>query len=132
MPTIISEETLRARKHHQCFHCYRSIALGEEHRRMFLKHDGEAYTLRFHFDCDQLWIAYDRDVGAEDWGEGYAPIADDWTESGEFQNLCDHYRGRFPHAITRLELNEQIGEIQYSEMCRARGIEPQDYTPLYG
>lgn len=106
MVEVICEEHIVARKHHRCFHCHRSIAPGTKHRKSTLK-DDHVYTLRFHPDCEALWDQYfaDADLYWADYQyDGYPPIYDDWWESGEFENMCDQYRGLFPHAIARLEL----------------------------
>lgn len=103
-PQQIHEEILKARKSHQCFHCYRSIGRGQQYRRSVIHYDG-IYTLKFHLDCDALWNRYykDADLRAHIFDDGYPPIYDDWRDSGEFDRLCDTYRGYFPHAVTRLE-----------------------------
>lgn len=106
---LLSEAHPRARKHHQCFHCYRSIALGEVHRKSTLKYDG-VYTLRMHLDCDALWDRYMKDNGLSYWGDfpdGSPPLANEFVDSGEFHMLCDAYRGYFPHVVARLEFNNQ-------------------------
>lgn len=103
-PQIICEEHVAARKHHRCFHCYRSIAPGTKHRRSVLKFD-YVYALRFHPDCEALWDMYstEANVSPRDYDDGYPPIYDDWRDSGDFDQLCDQYRGFFPHAVSRLE-----------------------------
>ena len=105
---LLSEGIRTARKKHQCFHCYKIISPGTEYRFQTNKYDG-VYTLAFHLDCDALWWAYERDAAFHwsDFEEGYPPLKDHWSDSGEFENLCNAYRGMFHHAICRLELLEQ-------------------------
>ena len=120
MVELIRGETVQARKHYRCFHCAGWIAPGQEHRANTLKSD-YLYTLRTHFECDELWDAYSReaDIQSIDIYDGIPPIREEWGESGEFQELCDAYRGRFPGPVTRIEFHEQIAEIQYQDRLTA-------------
>lgn len=106
MITLLSESRPKARQHHQCFHCYRSIEPGEFHDKRNLKGDG-LYSLRFHDECSELWDAYEGGAGLKfyDYLDGYPPLFDEWRDSGEFDLLCAEYRGRFPHAVTRMEFH---------------------------
>ncbi|MEP2955556.1 MAG: hypothetical protein ABJN39_09470 [Sulfitobacter sp.] len=106
---VLSEGCPKARKHHQCFHCYRSIAPGTKHRKSTLKYDG-VYTLRMHLDCDALWDRYMKDNGLSHWRDfpdGSPPLADEFVDSGEFRHLCNAYRGFFPHVVARLEFSSK-------------------------
>lgn len=104
----LSEGTRKARKPHQCYHCYRKIARGEKYRYQTNKYDS-VYTLAFHLDCDALWWKYAKDAGIETWDydEGWPPVKDEWRDSGEFEMLCNQYRGLYPHAVCRLEYTDQ-------------------------
>jgi hypothetical protein len=53
------------------------------------------------------------------------------TEDGEFEATCNYYRGRFPHAVTRMEMTQQLADIEYADRLRHAGIEP-DEPPIYG
>lgn len=116
IPEFICDKRVTGRKHHQCFHCYRSIAPGETHSASTLKFDGRVYTLRFHDDCQACWDQYCKDAGLRsyDFDDGYPPLHDDWSDGGEMQHLCDQYRGLFPHVITRLEHNMSDAEDRYA------------------
>jgi hypothetical protein len=117
----LSETRPVARKHHRCWHCNRMIAPGQRYLRQFLVCDG-TYTLAMHEDCDALWETYWVDIGESYyWSheDGNPPLIEDWRGSGEFQNLCDDYRGLFPHAVTRLEWWDQKVEIARADRLRA-------------
>jgi len=115
--TQLTRGQRKVRKPHQCFHCYKMIAPGETANFQTNKGD-YVYTLYTHPDCDALWDAYFKDSGLSPWDydDGYPPLHDEWIESGEFENLCGVYRGQFPHAVCRLELNEQKAALRLGEM----------------
>jgi len=120
---LISDERPRARKHHRCFHCGGWIVPGEAHRKSTCKYD-YVYSLRIHDDCEALWKQYESDAGFSfyDFDDGYPPIREEWGNSGEFQSLCDSYRGKFPGPVTRMEFHEQISDIKWRDHLAARGI----------
>lgn len=105
------------RKPHQCFHCYRSIPKGTTANFQSNVLDGRAYTLYTHPDCDGLWDQYMKDAGISPWDydDGTPPLQDEWGDSGEFDSLCDAYRGQFPHVVCRMELIEQRAAIRLGE-----------------
>jgi hypothetical protein len=106
---LITETHPVARKHHQCYHCYKSIAPGQRYRRAFLVYDG-AYSLCFHEDCELLWAQYMSDAGLSYWSDfpdGSPPLLDEFRNSGSMSELCNSYRGHFPHVICRLEFHNQ-------------------------
>lgn len=114
----IAREERKARKSHQCYHCYRAIPRGEVHDVFTGKSDGEIYTLRAHLDCRDASHAYVSEGYASDYWDGVPPLYDKFTDSGEFEGLCEFWRGHFPHVITRFELNEQMAEIRRQERLR--------------
>lgn len=120
-PTVLAGGTRRARKHHQCFDCYRSIAPGETYSFQSSVCDGSAYTLRQHLDCRDLATQYRRDVGLEYYAydDGFGPLQDEWADSGEHDALCDQYRGQFPHAVTRMEWADQIADFRMADRLAA-------------
>ena len=120
---LLCEERPRARKHHRCYHCAGWIVPGEKHRKVTCKYDG-VYSLRSHDDCEQLWTTHAADAGLRwyDLDDGIPPIRKDWGESGEFENLCNAYRGQFPGPVTRMEFHEQIAEIRWQDRLRERGL----------
>lgn len=104
----ISLYDVKARKPHQCFHCYRTITPGTVYSR-FVGKDGGIYVFPSHIDCNQAAWAYIGDCGPEYFEDGSPPLYDEFSDSGEFSMLCNAYRGFYPHAITRLELTRQLG-----------------------
>lgn len=98
--------TRTARKHHQCFECYRSIGPREKYGFQTNVYDGQIYTLSWHLDCAECGSEYRNGLGYDD--EGFPPLRDDWLESGEYQRNCDDYRGLFPHVVARMELTDQL------------------------
>lgn len=120
MVKLICETRPVARKHHRCWHCSRWIAPGARYRRAFLVYDG-GYHLNMHEDCESLWQTYFVDADLYDSGEGFSPLIEDWRGSGEFETLCNDYRGLFPHAVTRLEWWAQKVEIARADRLREYG-----------
>ncbi|MGR3495245.1 hypothetical protein [Citreimonas sp.] len=130
----ISREERKAAKPHQCFHCYRTIAKGEVHD-VFTGRDDTIYTIRSHLDCQAAAIARITELMEwSDYWDGVPPLYDEMTDSGEFENECAYLRGRFPHVVTRMELNEQLGQIRHAARLVAAGIEPhgEDFPNIYG
>lgn len=113
---LISFGNRRARKPHQCFHCYRTIAKGEYYKYSTCVYDS-IYTLKMHIDCDEFAAKYMKDTNYSDfYDEGYPPVADlfsDALSSSEREDVCNSYRGHYPHVITRLEHNHQDQEMRY-------------------
>ena len=107
MVVTLSEGTRRARKPHQCFHCYREIPERSVHGYQTNKYD-YVYTIRYHLDCEDLASKCRR--LSDMWGdeEGWGPLRDQWCESGEYQSECDTWRGLYPHVIARMELSDQL------------------------
>lgn len=120
-PQVLAEGTRRARKHHQCFDCYRSIAPGKSYAFQTCKSEGSVYTIMQHLDCRDLANEYRSDAGLDvsDYDDGFPPLKDDWCESGDHDALCDAYRGFFPHAVCRMEWGAQIAEIRRADQLRA-------------
>ena len=104
--TGLSGGRRRAKKPHQCFHCYRMIGAGEVYWYEVNKYDGHVYELKYHPDCKE---AADRYQVYDLYGdEGYPPLRDDLAESGEYQWELDRMRGHFPHVVCRMELTDQL------------------------
>ena len=116
MITVLSEGTRKARKPHQCYHCYRTIPVGETYRFQTCKYD-DVYTLCWHKDCAEAAEAYRRDqrLSVWDYDYGYPPLRDEWIDSGEFELMCNAYRGQFPHVVCRMELSEQKAALRHGE-----------------
>lgn len=107
MVTLISEGTRKARKRHQCFHCYRDIAVGTIHGFQTCKYD-HVYTIRYHLDCEELASEYRILSGGYYDEEGWPPLRDEWCDSGEYENECNAWRGFYPHVVARMELIDQL------------------------
>ena len=116
-PTTLSYGTRRARKHHQCFDCYRSIAPGQTYVHQTNVGDGHLYSLAQHLDCRDLADRYRHDAGLSMWdyADGFPPLKDDWCDSGDHDALCDQYRGFYPHAVCRMEWGEQVADIRLAD-----------------
>lgn len=113
-PEPISQMKRRAAKPHQCFHCYRTIPQNEVHD-VFTGKDETIYTIRSHLDCVEASNARISELlNWSDYWDGVPPLYDELTENGEFESECAYLRGRFPHVVTRMEMNEQISEIKWS------------------
>lgn len=97
-----------ARKHHQCFECYRYIAPGEKYGFQNNVYDGRAYTLKYHLDCAECASEWRKAGSAYYDDEGYGPLRDEWLEGGEYKSECDNWRGFYPHVVARMELTDQI------------------------
>jgi hypothetical protein len=109
MITVLRDGTRKARKPHQCYHCYRSIGVGNVHGFQTNVYDGAVYTLRWHPDCDACAADYRKQAGTQfDYDEGFQPMRDDWVDSGEYEFECNYWRGRYPHVVARMELTDQL------------------------
>ena len=107
--TLLDSGTRKARKNHQCFHCYRPIRRGEEYNFSTCKYEDRVYTLAMHPDCLKAANFFmDTILNAQpfDWDEGCPPLMDMvWDNDG--QDDIDILRGHFPHVACRLEFHEQ-------------------------
>ena len=126
----------KPRRAHRCVHCLSTIPAGVSHNLEAGVWDGAFYTARMHHDCAALWAeAYDTYA---DWDEGMVHDLLEAIEGDESRELRDeaynHYRGRYPHVICRLELRWQRADIAAADRLRARGTEPdpEDYPEVYG
>jgi hypothetical protein len=106
--TVLDQGTRKAKKRHQCFHCYRDIVPGQTYGFQTCKYD-HVYTLSWHVDCEQLADEC-RAIVDEYWDDGWPPLRDMWLDSGEYSNECDGWRGFYPHVVARMELTDQLRE----------------------
>lgn len=131
--TFLCETRHTARKHRRCDYCRSYIAPGQFYVKIAGKWQGDFYAASGHIDCKALWDeAFP--IHADDWEGMPFDLCEalDGDEDREIkQATFDHYRGRYPHVIVRLELRWQLGDIAEAERYRARGLEP-DVTPIYG
>jgi hypothetical protein len=44
------------------------------------------------------------------WGphDGFGPLRDDLIDSGEYLEMLEMFRGRYPHVVCRMELTDQL------------------------
>lgn len=106
--SVLSEGSRRARKAHQCFHCYRMIAPGETYGFQTNKYD-HVYTIHYHLDCEEC-ASRCRDLSDLYWDEWWGPLRDMWCDSGEYAAECANWRGHYPHVVARMELTDQLRE----------------------
>lgn len=109
MVTTLAEGTRKARKSHQCFHCYRDIPKGETYGFQTNKYD-YVYTICWHLDCEEL-AKECRNISNLCDDEGWEPLRDQWCDSGEYERECDWWRGHYPHVVARMELSDQLREV---------------------
>ena len=120
--TLISTEVIRARKHHRCDYCGRSIAPGERYRRSALKYD-DLYVWMSHLDCDEMALEHHRISNYGYCEDGIGPLYED---TDLLDNL-DYWRGEYPHVVCRLELNIQLSDIRWRDRLIAKGIDPETH-----
>jgi hypothetical protein len=110
---LLDSGTRKARKTHQCFHCYRPIPRGEEYSFSTCKHD-HVYTLAMHTDClkaSDFFLGTTFNAHSFNLDDGYPPLMDMvWDNDG--QHDIDALRGHFPHVACRLEFHAQKRAIQ--------------------
>lgn len=111
MVETISQGTKKARKPHQCFHCYRQIGYDDRHgfKVKVNRQDGSVYTLRWHRDCKECADEY-RDYGDYPLleGEDFPPLREYFLSSGMYQWELNYLRGFYPHVVARMELTDQL------------------------
>jgi hypothetical protein len=101
-PKNLQNGNRKARKEHQCWHCYRPIVAGTTYSYSTNVYDGRAYTLMFHTDCQEACSMYLDWAGVDYYDEGHGPLLD-MINDGEGQKDIDCLRGHWPHVATRLE-----------------------------
>ena len=107
MVQMLNQGIRKARKPHQCFHCYRNIVPGETYGFQTNKYD-HVYTIAWHLDCEELAAKYRR-LAAHDYDdEGWPGLRDEWCDSGEYRTECNAWRGHYPHVVARMELSDQL------------------------
>lgn len=109
MIVVLQEGTRRAKKAHQCFHCYRMIEPGARYGYQTNKYDF-VYTLRWHIDCEEMAEKV-RDPSDHYDDEGWGPLRDDLVYSGEYPECLEDWRGEYPHVVCRMELTDQLREV---------------------
>lgn len=138
MSTSFQDETpvKATRKPHVCAYCGVSIPKGAAAIKYAMLHDGDFHAGYGHVDCAAMWkAAY---ATYADPHEGMPYDLKEAVAQDEGRDVIDmelaHWRGRFPHVVTRLEMGMQLSDIRYADRCRARGSEPhpEDFTPIFG
>lgn len=123
------------RKPHRCEYCGGTITVGQSSVKIAGVHEGDFFAARGHLDCAALWSEAYRIYG-DDEGMPFDLIeAMDPDEAREIkQHTYDHYRGRYPHVICRLELRWQRGDLAQRDRYLQLGIEPdpEDCPEVYG
>ena len=56
-----------ARIPHVCFHCSEQIEPGTRYYRISCADAGQAWTIKAHLECDDLYCAYGRDLGVDEY-----------------------------------------------------------------
>ena len=101
MISNISEKIAPARKPHRCEECGRTIPKGESYLRQVNADGSQVWTFKAHTDCAALGAAYrttHRLWDEYDWLPMY--------ELADGDHLLGQWRGYYPHAVCRLELNQ--------------------------
>ncbi|MSU91872.1 hypothetical protein GE300_20055 [Rhodobacteraceae bacterium 2CG4] len=129
---VLDQGTATARKEHQCYDCYRTIAKGTVYSYCKTVDMGRAATCRSHVDCHEAAMAEVRRGTAFDVYDGVPPLKDMLGDSGQFQVEVDLLRGHFPHVATRLELGEQLSEIRWQDKLRERRFASSRSTQKQG
>jgi len=110
MVTVLYQGKRKARKHHTCYECYRAIAPNETYGYQNNVYDGSVYTIKWHIDCSEMGSEYRKEYSYYD--DEFPPLRDDMVESDEYRDLCNLWRGKYPHVIARMELTDQLMSIQ--------------------
>lgn len=131
-----SEITVKSgRKAHHCDYCGGTIPKGAPSIKSAQIWEGDFYSHRGHVDCVALWKRAFHDHG-DPWEGMGIDLAEaiGGDECREIKQEClDAYRGYFPHAICRLELRWQRGDIARRDRYRGLGLEPdpEDCPEVY-
>jgi hypothetical protein len=104
MTQLLSSTNPRARKVHRCEHCSSDIPKGTVYLKQFCVDGGDAWGFKSHKDCHELACALASQDGWDTY-DGVPTLSDYEADTGVFP---DHFRGKFPHAICRLELRKQL------------------------
>lgn len=124
------------KKSHKCCHCGHMIPPGMSHLSESGVWEGEFYTERAHHDCAALWAEAFKTYG--DYEDGMPHDLVEAIEPDEsralVQEAYDHYRGRYPNVICRLEYRWQKGDLATRDRYAARGLtpDPEDCPEVYG
>ena len=114
MADLVREATPVARKTHRCDDCQRFIERGTRYRRAFIVDGGDAWSWVSHQDCaDLAWAVHQESHGRYADEEEMTPLIDEEPE------YLDAFRGKFPHAVCRVEYSHQIAEIRNEDRLAA-------------
>lgn len=126
----------RTRKPHRCTFCRHIIPAGSPATTRTGSWEDDFYSDYGHADCIRMWDTI-FPVYADP-SDGMAFDLLDAIGEGENDAFLEEelniWRGKFPHAVTRLEYLMQKNAVAYADDLRAHGIEPhpEDYQPIYG
>ena len=112
MVTTISGGVRIARKHHQCFECFRAIAPRQQYGFQTNVYDGSIYTLAWHLDCQECANEYRATSDNYYDDDEFPPLREEWCESGEYERELEWWRGLYPHVVARMELTDQLREAR--------------------
>lgn len=99
-----SDTKTKARKHHTCGMCGRTIPKGTTYLRQAGVYDGDFYSNKAHEDCAEMWQRVYHDFCYDEgmpWD--FKEVLQDGFSAEEAQESLDDYRGYFPHVVCRLE-----------------------------
>lgn len=106
--TLLAESHPRARRHHRCVDCGGWIAPGEIYRLSKVQNDGTVYPWKQHLDCAAMSAEVVSLGWAPDYCDGIPPLRED---EGVMEEL-DLWRGRYPHVVCRIEMQQQLREAR--------------------
>ena len=126
-------EIKKTRKAHRCAFCGTTIAQGSPAIRWSGKWDGDFFSEIGHPDCVAMWTA-----AYADWGDPWDGMPYDLVEAvldgatdAEAADTLNHYRGRFPHPVCRIELRLLQSELRAIADMRKLGFDREDAPEIY-
>jgi len=105
--TVLTFKYPKALKAHKCRVCGCDIPKGSVHHYQTGVYDGSFQSWRAHSDCAEMHWHHNRGRMEDD-------QADDYLRCG--------YRGRWPHAINRLELRQELSQRTRSPLTAAKKV----------
>lgn len=105
--TLLTFAYPRAAKDHRCAVCGTTIPKGVVHHYQTSAYDGTVGSWRAHSDCAEMHWHHNDGRAADDQVDGY---------------YLDEYRGRWPHAVCRIEFRLQVHEARERDEQRASWV----------
>lgn len=103
----------------ECYDCERPIAEGAEVSQVQIRgKGGRQVVMTSHLQCAKAadWLACSV-VG----GDSLLPLYAAIVETDDPQYWFDRMRGRFPHAVARMELNRFLLDREYAALAAEAG-----------